>query len=247
MATTYVLVGGAWLGAWAWKSVARELRARGADVYPATLTALGERAHLARPEVDLETHIADVVNLIEYEDPADVTLVGHSYAGGVVTGVADRVGERLGQLVYLDSAPLEDGEAFIDVYPTEARAQVERQVAELGDGWRLPFPHFEALGAQASLAGLGEAERSLMARKAAAQPFRTYLQPLRLGYPGGGDYERVVIACDDFRQLIAAGIPRFQALTAPPWRLRELATGHWPMLSTPRELAAVLHEVAAEA
>jgi pimeloyl-ACP methyl ester carboxylesterase len=247
MATTYVLVGGAWLGAWAWKTVAGELRARGADVYPATLTGLGERTHLARPEVDLETHIADVVNLIEFEDLAEITLVGHSYAGAVVTGVADRLGERLGQLVYLDSGPLDDGEAFIDFYPPEARAEVERQVAELGDGWRLPFPSFEALGAQASLAGLGEAERALMVRKAAAQPFRTYLQPLRLGHPGGGDYERVVIACDDFRQLIAAGIPRFQSMTASPWRLRELATGHWPMLSTPHELTALLHSVAAGA
>jgi len=220
MATTYVLVGGAWLGAWAWKTVARELRSRGSDVYPVTLTGLGEPVHLARPEVDLETHIADVMKLIEYEDLGEVTLVGHSYAGAVVTGVADRVGERLGRLVYLDSGPLEDGEAFIDFYPTEVREEVERQVAELGDGWRLPFPGFEALGEQASLTGLGEAERALMARKAVAQPFGTYVQPLHLGQPGGGDYERVVVACNDFRQLIAAGIPRLQALTVAPWRVR---------------------------
>ncbi len=244
MAATYVLVGGAWIGAWAWKAVAQQLRSRGSTVYPATLTGLGERVHLARPEVDLDTHIADIINLIEYEDLAEITLVGHSYAGSVVTGVADRAGERLSRLVFLDSAPVEDGEAFIDFSPPEARARVEREVAELGDGWRMPFPGFEALGAQASLAGLGEAERDLMARKAAAQPFQTYLQRIRLEHKDEGNYERVVIACDNFRQLIATGMPRFQALTAPPWRLRELATGHWPMLSQPQELAALLHDLA---
>ena len=94
---TYVLVGGAWIGGWAWQAVARALRARGHEVYPATLTGLGERAHLGRPETDLETHIADVVNLMAYEDLAEVVLVGHSYAGFVVTGVADRAGELLSE------------------------------------------------------------------------------------------------------------------------------------------------------
>ena len=89
---TYVLVGGAWIGAWAWKSVAADLRARGHVVYPLSLTGLGERAHLARPEVDLETHITDVTNTLEFEDLSDVVLVGHSYAGSVITGAADRAG-----------------------------------------------------------------------------------------------------------------------------------------------------------
>ena len=80
---------GAWLGGWAWQDVATRLRAKGHDVYPVTLTGLGERVHLARPEVDLETHIADVVNTIEWNDLDDVILAGHSYAGIVVTGVAD--------------------------------------------------------------------------------------------------------------------------------------------------------------
>lgn len=101
---TYVMVGGAWIGAWAWQRVARGLRANGHEVYPLSLTGLGERAHLARPDVDLETHIADVINLLEYEGLDDVMLVGHSYAAFVITGVADRAGDRLGALVYLDSA-----------------------------------------------------------------------------------------------------------------------------------------------
>ena len=104
--TTYVLVGGAWLGGWCLQRVARRLRDEGHDVYPVTLTGLGERAHLASPEIDLDTHITDVVNLIEYEDLEEVVLLGHSYGGLVVTGAADRIPERISELVYLDTAPL---------------------------------------------------------------------------------------------------------------------------------------------
>src|ERR687893_1746620 len=114
---TYILVPGAWLGGWAWRDVAARLRTGGHDVYPITLTGLGERVHLARPEVDLETHITDVVNTITWNDLDDVILAGHSYAGAVVTGVADRVAERVSQLVYVDSAPLSDEMAMTDLYP----------------------------------------------------------------------------------------------------------------------------------
>lgn len=244
--STYVLVGGAWLGAWAWKDVARQLRAHGHDVYPVTLTGLGERAHLARPEIDLETHIADVVNLISYEDLQNVILVGHSYAGIVVTGVADRVADRLAQLVYLDSGPLDDGAAMLDLFPPDARSQLHQQVADLGGGWRLPLPGLEELATTASVAGLDDEARRLMRAKATAQPFQTYVQPLRLSAAGAGDYQRVVIACDDVRAMITAGIPSLQALTRAPWRYHDLATGHWPMLSAPTELVALLHRLASE-
>lgn len=101
--TSFVLVHGAWCGGWIWKHVASALRARGHDVLTPTLTGLGERAHLASPEVGLGTHVEDVVRVLEYDDLTDVVLVGHSYGGMVVTGVGDRVPERLAQLVYLDA------------------------------------------------------------------------------------------------------------------------------------------------
>src|SRR5687768_12643354 len=107
--TQFVLVPGAWLGGWAWRDVAERLRRAGHDAYPVTLTGLGERVHLARPEVDLEMHIADVTNLVEFEDLADVVLVGHSYAGLVVEGVADRIPDRVAKVVYLDTGPMPDG------------------------------------------------------------------------------------------------------------------------------------------
>jgi pimeloyl-ACP methyl ester carboxylesterase len=124
--TTYALVSGAWHGGWCWQSVARRLQVYHHVVYPLTLTGLGERVHLARPDIDLETHIADVINVLDYEDLADVVLVGHSYAGAVITGVADRRPERLAQLVYLDAGPLGDGEAFLDFYPPDSRDQIQQ-------------------------------------------------------------------------------------------------------------------------
>jgi pimeloyl-ACP methyl ester carboxylesterase len=119
---TYVLVGGAWLGGWCWQGVARRLRQAGHQVYPVSLTGLGERVHLASPDVDLETHVTDVVNLAEFEDLHDVVLVGHSYAGIVVTGVADRIPGRLSLLAYLDAGPVPDGVAYLDTQSPSASA-----------------------------------------------------------------------------------------------------------------------------
>ena len=155
----YVLVPGAWLGGWAWRDVATRLRAKGHDVFPITLTGLGERVHLARPEVDLETHIADVVNTIQWNDLDDVILVGHSYAGIVITGVADRIRDRVDQLVYVDSAPLADGMAMIDLYPPDALAALRQTVDESGEGWLYPFPGFESLAKIRALPGSGNASK----------------------------------------------------------------------------------------
>src|SRR5262245_12927354 len=111
---TYVLVHGAWHGGWCWAKVARLLRDAAQDVYTPTLTGLGERAHLARHEVDLETHIQDVVAVLESEELRGVTLVGHSYAGMVISGVAARVTGRISHLVYLDAFVPESGKCVLD-------------------------------------------------------------------------------------------------------------------------------------
>jgi pimeloyl-ACP methyl ester carboxylesterase len=248
--TTFVLVGGAWLGGWAWQPVARRLRGSGHEVHPVTLTGLGDRSHLARPEVDLDTYLADVVNLIEVEDLRDVVLVGHSYAGIVVTGVADRVPERLSLLAYLDAGPSPDGVAFIDSQPPEARELLERLVERDGDGWRLPMPSWEELEGVmgASLEGLGPTERARMRAHAAAQPFRTWTQPLSLSdNPARQGLAKLLISCsiplDQVRELAAAGHPWFAELAGPGWSFLELPTGHWPMFSRPEPLAALLDQV----
>src|SRR6476659_2841608 len=108
---TYVIVHGAWGGGWAFKEVDRLLSADGNKVYRPTLTGQGERVHLANSNVDLSLHIQDIVNVILWENLHDVVLVGHSYGGMVVTGVADRVPDRIGHLVYLDALVPENGQS----------------------------------------------------------------------------------------------------------------------------------------
>jgi pimeloyl-ACP methyl ester carboxylesterase len=247
---TYVLVGGAWLGGWCWKPIARRLRDQGHhDAYPVTLTGLGERAHLSGREVDLDTHITDVVNLIAYEDLRDVVLLGHSYAGIVVTGVADRILERIGQLVYLDSGPVPDGLAFLDMQPPEVRQHAEREVTTHGDGWRLPMPSWDELENVygASLEGLDEQRRALVRGRAVAQPFGTYTQPLRLANTARRVLPKLLITNSfplaQVKELIASEHPWFRELADPEWRLLELPTGHWPMFSRTDDLAELLVDI----
>lgn len=109
--STFVIVHGAWGAGYEWKEVGRRLQADGHTVYRPTLTGMGERSHLSNPDIDLETHIMDVVNTILFEDLREVTLVGHSYGGMVITGIADRVPDRLKQIIYLDAFLPENGEA----------------------------------------------------------------------------------------------------------------------------------------
>jgi pimeloyl-ACP methyl ester carboxylesterase len=251
--TTYVLVGGAWLGGWAWQPVARQLRSRGHDVHPVTFTGLGDRSHLATPGVDLETYLTDVVNLIEFEDLHDVVLIGHSYAGIVVTGVADRIPERIALLAYLDAGPIPDGVAFLDLQPPEARELLERLVDQAGDGWRLPLPAWEELEGVlgANLEGLGPTERARMQGRAAAQPFRTWTQPLSLRNPARDRLPKLLITCSiplaQVREMIAAGHSWFAELAGPEWSFLELPTGHWPMFSVPGPLASLLDGLPAAA
>lgn len=244
---TYVLVSGAWLGGWAWKRVSGRLRAAGHDVHPVTLTGLGEREHLASPDVDLDTHITDVTNVMHYEDLTDVILVGHSYSSIVVEGAADRSADRVRMVVYVDGAPFGDGTAFLDFSPPEARDQIRSTVESQGDGWRLPFPGVENLSRQASVAGLGPAQRGVMTARATAQPFATYTQPLRIK-DGGQHHLLRAIVCSDggfsvqqIRDALASDDPgMFAVFAGPRWQLDEIPTGHWPMLSAPDELADVL-------
>jgi pimeloyl-ACP methyl ester carboxylesterase len=240
----YVLVGGGWLGGWCWQRVARRLREEGHDAYPVTLTGLGERVHLACPEIDLETHIADVVNLIEFEDLRDVVLLGHSYGGLVVTGAADRLPERISELVYLDTAPLPDGGSLIDKFPPELRERTEKQVQELGEGWTFPMPPPEELANMASLEGVDEAHIRLLYSRATPQPFGTYTQSLRLTNPARDALPKLGILCsfslDQVEEMVTGGNPSFREMAGPNWRFVELPTGHYPMFSRPDDLAAVL-------
>lgn len=247
---TFVLVPGMWLGGWAWRDVAERLRAAGHTAYPVTLTGLGERAHLGGPHVNLDTQITDVVNVLRYEDLHDVALVGHSFAANVITGAADQVPERIARLVYVDTWPLPNGVAQIDLNPPEARQAQEQQVAAQGDGWRLPMLPWEAMDQGNELRGLGDAERRLMRERATDQPFGTATQPVRLKQPNPAReaLPRIGIWCsltiEEVRGLVENYPAVCSTLAEPGWQFVELPTGHWPMFSKPRELADLLASLA---
>jgi pimeloyl-ACP methyl ester carboxylesterase len=246
--TTYVLVGGAWIGAWAWKDVATRLRARGHEVYPLSMTGLGDRKHLASRSVDLETHIADVVSTFESEDLHDVVLVAHSYGMMPVTGAADRIPERIGRLVYVDSGPIPGGMAFIDPYSDAQRALVERLVAEQGDGWRFPLPSWDDLRSVmgASLEGISEEQLALFRARAVPHPMGTYRQVLQRPSAPAIPLPKLGVLCSfseaEIRQLIASGHPWGQGMAGPEWQFVELKTSHWPMFSEPAALTEILDD-----
>ena len=135
---SFVLVHGGWLGAWCWRRVRPLLQAAGYEVFAPTLTGLGERAHLLSPDIGLMTHVQDVVGLIEAEELQDIVLVGQSYAGMVITGVADRVPERLSHVVYLDAFVPRDGQSLADLVGPEMMANLEQAARAQGSGWRVP-------------------------------------------------------------------------------------------------------------
>ncbi|MFC6023248.1 alpha/beta fold hydrolase [Plantactinospora solaniradicis] len=237
---TFVLVPGFWLGAWAWREVTDGLRAAGHDVHPLTLTGLAERAHLAGPDVDLETHTTDIVRLIEVEDLRDVVLVGHSGGGMPVEQAADRIPERLARVVYLDSGPLPDGVAQFDTNPPEEQ---ERLRTLIGDGHLVPPPAWDPAEDPTNLAGLDDEILDLLRRRATGQPLRTATDPVRLS--GCGTVPTALIACtfpvELVRDMIEQGNPFFAGLTGAD--LYGLPTGHWPMFSEPKGLTDLLDRI----
>ncbi|WP_329235422.1 alpha/beta hydrolase [Actinoallomurus sp. NBC_01490] len=243
---TFVLVPGFWLGGWVWEAVGARLRAAGHEVHPVTLTGLGDRAHLATPEVGVETHTLDVVNTLRYADLREVILVGHSGGGMPVAQAADRVPERLSRVVYLDSVPLPDGVRQFDVNPPEARAEIEKRVAAEGEGWRLPPPPFaEVAEDPRNLAGLGPADLALLRERSVPQPFATATEPLRR--TRRTPVPETLIACvfaeEQVKQMFADEDPMMAGFDGVP-QVVPLPTGHYPMLSRPDDTARALASLA---
>jgi pimeloyl-ACP methyl ester carboxylesterase len=135
---TIVVAHGAWSSAWAWQKMRPLLRAAGHEIYTPSYTGLGERAHLIHPGIDLDTHIADVLGVLQYEDLTDVVLIGHSYGGMVATGVADGAGGRVSHLVYLDAFAPRDGQSLLDLAGPETEAKMRAAAAAQGEGWKVP-------------------------------------------------------------------------------------------------------------
>ncbi len=231
---TFVLVHGAWHGSWCWKRVRKVLQARGHDVFTPTLTGVAERSHLLTPHVNLDTHIADVVNLIQWEELSDVVLCGHSYGGCVISGVADRVPDRIGALVYLDAFVLEDGQSLYDTLtPSQRNMQLEATRRD-GEGWKVPPIPAEVFNVNAN-------DLEWVNRQCTMQPLATFQQVIKLS--------RRVDAVKHATFILATGFddspfPAFyERAKAKGWKTLTMACGHDVMLDRPEELTRVLLDV----
>ncbi|ATL30583.1 alpha/beta fold hydrolase [Streptomyces formicae] len=250
--TTFVLVSGGYTGGWIWRDVAAGLRAAGAEAHPVTLTGTGERRHLGGPGTDLETHIEDLTQVLDHLDAPDVMLVGYCYGIYPAVGAADRRPDRVARLVYLDSPMPQDGRSMLDQVreqmpegATRGRVLGLRERAE--GGWRVPAPTRQEWQEWGNLAGVGPQALDRIVRLASPQPLGPLDQKLRLtgaaaGLPVTGVFctEGGSMDIATLEGLVASGLPLVQGLAAPAHAFFEIATGHWPMISTPGELTDVL-------
>jgi pimeloyl-ACP methyl ester carboxylesterase len=226
-----------WIGAWAWRDVTRGLRDAGHEVYPLTLTGVADRSHLAAG-VDLETHIADVVRLVEAEDLHDVVLVAHSYAGLPVSAAALRVRDRVAKVVYVDSGPLPEGTTQLSMAGDEQRAAIT--------GDLVPPRAWDPQADPVTLAGLDADALALLQARSTPHPLGSVDAPLG-ARATAADVPSALVACvfdlEQVRAMTAAGHPFFAGLHGA--EIVSLPTGHWPMLSEPKALTDVLHSLAA--
>jgi pimeloyl-ACP methyl ester carboxylesterase len=203
-------------------------------VIAATLTGLGERAHLLRPDIGLDTHVADIMGLLHHQDLNDVTLVGHSYGGTVITAVAERVPDRIRRLVYLDAAVPRDGESNNDVIGPEHAAALRSAADSDGDGWRVPPP-----------ASVGEGLPDMLRRWVTAgltpHPLRSFGEPVSVRSRAAAALPRTFIRTSTQSVLYSKLVERARRAG---WSCRDLDGGHYPMFTQPQRLAAALADLA---
>jgi pimeloyl-ACP methyl ester carboxylesterase len=236
----FILVHGSNGGGWVWKKITPLLRAAGHEVYSPTLTGLADRSHLLSCGVNLTTHITDIANLLIYEDLSDVILVGNSYAGMVITGVAAKVPERLKLLVYLDAYVPQDGQSEADLWPPERRAIAESAEAETKGLAQAPSPALFGITDPVLVEWINA--------RVTPQPVSTYTEPVPPGNARSVDLRRVFIQCRGNPHPTPDVFGPFAAeAKAKGWEVHEIAAGHLAMLTAPRELAALLLEISAGA
>ena len=231
--STFVLVHGAWHGSWCWDEVARLLRNRGATVYSPTLTGLAERAHLTSITVGLATHVQDVVGLVEFERLDGCVLVGHSYAGNILTAVADSMRHRIGHFVYVDAVVPDDQArswAWNHFHSAEDRAARLDVINDAGHGKLLPAPSAEVFGLQSA------EQIEFVQSRLTAMPAATYTDVLTFVNGGSNGLRRSYLAG------VSPSYPSMRSIhqrirADPGWHYEELAGGHDLMITAPAELA----------
>jgi pimeloyl-ACP methyl ester carboxylesterase len=226
----FVVAHGAWSAGWVWKKMHPLMAGRGHTLVTPTYTGLGERAHLVRPDIDLDTHITDIMAVLEIEDLRQVNLIGHSYGGMVATGVADRARNRVAQLIYLDAFAPEDGDSLMSLLPEASRAQ--RQAGP--DGLIPPGPMPPDTAAE---------DVAWCRPRRLPQPPKTFAQVLRL-QNGPLTLPRHYIYCT--RRPPDDRFGRFlERAKREDWGAHELDSSHNPHITCPDALAALLDHIVA--
>lgn len=223
----FVLVHGSWHGGWCWKKVVPLLRQAGHEVYTPTLTGMGERNHLHARGIDLNTHIRDIVQMAKFEDFHDLILVGHSYAGMVISGVADQLLNRIARLVYLDAFVPHDGENTYSLMTDNGDYQSNRARME-GDGWFIPSL------TPADFGVTDPADTAWMNERLTPITAATFEQPIRLHDPNAQVIPRSYILTSEYFASMAS------RAKGTGWDFHELIAGHDAMITAPRELADIL-------
>ena len=226
---TFVVAHGAWSAGWAWAKMHPLMSARGHRLITPTLTGLGERGHLARPDIDLDTHIADILGVLSFEGLTGINLIGHSYGGMVATGVADRARARIAKLIYIDAFVPNDGDSVIDLLPAAARALRKPSP----DGFIAPVPMPPDTSPQ---------DRAWGEPLRLPQPAKTFEQKLK--FQGGAlTLPRHYIYCtrnapdDRFRQF-------YERAKRENWGSNEIDSSHNPHITCPEVLADLLSRIA---
>lgn len=234
---TFLVAHGAWSAGWAWKKMHSLMHAAGHRLITPTYTGLGERSHLAHPGIDLETHIADVLGVLRWEELSDVILIGHSYGGMVATGVADRAREAVTQLVYVDAFAPQDGQSAFDMMPPERAEAMRERARREGEGWRIP-PNPVPEDTTANDAAWATPKR-------VPQPLQTFERKLMLRH-GAPALPRHYVYClrvapgDGFR-------PSYERAKREGWGTSVIDASHNPHITAPETLMAILERVSSHA
>jgi pimeloyl-ACP methyl ester carboxylesterase len=232
---TFVLVHGAWHGGWCWRRVSDLLTARGHEVFAPTLTGVGERAHLTELSIDLSTQIEDVVRVMQHEDLSDVVLVGHSYGGLVVSGVAERLEKTIKSIVFLDAFVPDNGMSLSDYWSSDRRKQFEDMAATTG-GKTIPPP-------PAAFFKVNEKDQAWVDSRCVPHPYPCFTEKVKLT----GARERIakkayVRAADYPSPYFSMFYDKYK--NDPAWRSYALPCGHDVMVDMPERLAEILEDVA---
>ncbi|HEX9504497.1 MAG TPA: alpha/beta hydrolase [Acidimicrobiia bacterium] len=247
MLSTFVIVHGAWGGAWEWSGVARLLREHGHEVFMPTLTALGERAHLGWGEpVGLATHVQDIIGLVESENLHDVVMCGASYGGMAVTGAADQLTSRVRLVIYVDALVPRDGQCALDLLPGRFGDIVRSGLEKYGPRWRVPMPR-ELLEALIPMGAIPDDIRASYVDRIRDHPAASFVEPVQLA----GAVERVrraFVRCTTGEFTDELGGDPIEACAARArtdgWPYRELAAPHDPQVFHPAGIAALLEDLA---